>query len=337
VATTPNNEHKSFQKIVEAHRGELLAHCYRFTGSLHDAEDLVQETFLKAWRGIENFEGRSSLRSWLYRIATNACLNAVARKKSARRVFPEDVAASTTRMPKGGPESEVPWIEPWPDLENVADASEGPAARYELRETVRLAFIAATQRLPARQRAVLLLRDVLDWSAQETADALQMTVASVNSALQRARGTLEKDLSPDEISDAAAGDGPLRSVANEYADAWERADLKGLLALLAEDASMAMPPRSEWYAGRAAIRSFLYWAFDWAWKQGKRGVFRVIPIRANGQVAFGMYIRRRGEPKFQALALQVLTIRKGRVGRVTFFTDSKFFATFGLAAELDPA
>jgi len=334
--TVPAGDHKSFDRIVESHRGELLAHCYRFTGSLHDAEDLVQETFLRAWRGIKRFEGRSSLRSWLYRIATNACLNAADRKASARRVLPEDVSAPTTRMP-GGPDSEIHWIEPWPEMENVADESDGPAARYELRETIRLAFITATQRLPARQRAVLLLRDVLSWSANETAGALKMTVASVNSALQRARGTLGRDLSPDEISDAAAGEGPHRSVADEYADAWERADLKGLVALLAKDASMAMPPRSEWYSGRAAIRAFLNWAFDWAWKRGKRGVFRLVKTRVNNQVAFGIYIRRRGKPKFQALALQVLTLRNGRIGRVTFFTDSQFFASFGLAAELDTA
>jgi RNA polymerase sigma-70 factor (ECF subfamily) len=236
----------------------------------------------------------------------------------------------------GGPKAEISWIEPWPDLENVADASDGPAARYELRETVRLAFIAATQRLPGRQRAVMLLRDVLGWSADETAEALKMTLASVNSALQRARGTLGKYLSPDEVSDAAAGEGTQRSVADDYADAWERADLNGLVALLAKDATVAMPPRSEWYSGRAAIRSFLYWAFDFAWKSKKRGVFRLIPIHANGQIGFGIYIRRPKETKFEALALQVLTLRDGKVGRVTFFTDPTFFANFGLAPVLAP-
>ncbi len=330
------SDHKSFQKVVEAHRGELLAHCYRFTGSIHDAEDIVQETFLKAWRGIERFEGRSSLRSWLYRIATNVCLNAVARKASAKRVFPEDVYVSTTQMPNGKPDNDTPWIEPWPDLENVADASDGPSARYELRETVRLAFVAATQRLPTRQRAVLLLRDVLGWSANETADALKMTIASVNSALQRARGTLGKDLSPDEISDAAAGKGLEHSVADDYANAWERADLNGLVALLAKDASMVMPPFSQWYSGRATIRSFFSWAFDWAWKSGKRGTFRVIPIRANGQVAFGTYVLRQGDAKLHAHMLQVLTFRNGRIGRITLFVGPQFFANFGLAAELDP-
>jgi RNA polymerase sigma-70 factor (ECF subfamily) len=338
VESVPKNDPKRFQEIVEAHRGELLAHCYRFTGSRHDAEDLVQETFLRAWRGLDRFEGRSSLRSWLYRIATNACLNAAARRKSAKRVFPEDVAASTTRMPEGQPDLEIPWIEPMPDslLENVADASPGPAARYELRETIRLAFVAATQRLPARQRAVLLLRDVLGWSARETSDALKMSAASVNSALQRARGTIGRGLSLDDISDAAAGEGSHRSVADEYANAWERSDLSGFIALLTKDASLVMPPRSEWYSGRAAIRSFFGWAFDWAWKAGKRGAFRMIKTHANGQIAFGTYVRHVGEPKFHAHALQVLTLRNGRIGRITVFVGPRFFKNFGLPAELNP-
>jgi RNA polymerase sigma-70 factor (ECF subfamily) len=162
-----------------------------------------------------------------------------------------------------------------------------------------------------------------------------MSVASANSALQRARGTLEKDLSPDEISDTAAGAGQ-KSIAEEYADAWERADLNGLVALLAKDAAMEMPPNPEWYSGRAAIRVFFGWGFDWAWKQRKRGVFRMSAIRANGQVAFGTYFRRRGEPKFHAHMLQVLTFRDGRIGRLTLFVGSQFFPNFGLPVELDP-
>lgn len=326
---------KEFQAIVDSHRRELLAHCYRFTGSLHDAEDLVQETFIKAWRGLKQFEGRSSLRSWLYRIATNVCLNAAAHKSSAKRVMPQDVSPPTTQMPSS-PKGEVPWIEPWVELENVADTSEGPAAHYELREAIRLAFITATQRLPARQRAVLLLRDVLGWSAIETASALKMTVASANSALQRARGTLEKNLSPEEIGDAAAGEGEDRSVAEGYADAWERGDLDGLVALLAKDATMVMPPWNEWYSGRPAIRRFLNGAFGWAWERKKRGAIRLIKIRANNQVAYALYLRRRGEPKFKASSLQVLTFRGNRVVRVTFFAETKWFGKFGLAEELDP-
>jgi len=200
-----------------------------------------------------------------------------------------------------------------------------------------LAFIAATQTLPARQRAVLLLRDVLGWSANETAEALKMTLASVNSALQRARATLRKGLSQDEISDAAAGEGSSQSVADEYASAWERADLDGLIALLAKDASLTMPPWKQWYAGRTSIRAFFEWAFDRTWELRDRGKFRMIVTRSNGQIAFGTYVRHRGESKLRAHALQVLTFRKGQIGRITLFEGPRFFSKFGLAAELASA
>jgi RNA polymerase sigma-70 factor (ECF subfamily) len=242
-------------------------------------------------------------------------------------------------MPEGEPDSEIPWIEPLPDsmLESVADSSVAPNARYELRETIRLAFIAATQRLPARQRAVLLLRDVLGWSANEAAEALKMTSASVNSALQRARATLGKGLSPDEISDAAGGEGSPHLVADKYANAWERADLDGLIALLAKDASLTMPPWRQWYAGRGPIRAFLEWAFDQTWESRDRGKFRMVVTRSNGQIAFGTYVRHRGERKLRAHALQVLTFRKGQIGRITLFEGPRFFPKFSLAAELAPA
>jgi RNA polymerase sigma-70 factor, ECF subfamily len=249
VSSSQGPAHESFRAIVESHRPEIVLHCYRFAGSLHDAEDLAQETFLRAWQGIERFEGRTSVKNWLYRIATNVCLNAISKGSKAKRVLPEDIVAPARRMPRGAPAVDVPWIEPYPDsaLEEVADSSPGPAARYEMREAVRLAFIAATQRLPARQRAVFLLRDVLGWSAGETAQALKMTVASANSALQRARLTLEKRVSKEEIMDQAAGDIRRREAAERYAAAWENADLDGLTALLTKDATMNMPPYLEWY------------------------------------------------------------------------------------------
>jgi RNA polymerase sigma-70 factor (ECF subfamily) len=241
-------------------------------------------------------------------------------------------------MPEGAPSTETPWIEPLPDslLENVSDTSPGPAARYELRETIRLAFIAATQRLPARQRAVLLLRDVVGWSASETAKALNMSLASVTSALQRARDTLSRNISPEEIkrssetSDHAIGD--------EYAKAWERADLNGFISLLAKDASLVMPPRNEWYSGRAAIRAFFGWAFDWIWNAGKRDAFRMIATRANDQMALATYVRHRGKTrKFHAHAIQVLTLRRGKITRLTVFVGSQYFKHFGLAAEFAAA
>lgn len=332
---------KNFKTLVATRRRELLSHCYRFTGSLHDAEDLVQETFLRAWRAIDRFEGRTSERNWLYRIATNVCINASERKANARRLFPDNIAGPTTRMPEGQSAADTPWIEPLPDsmIDEISDTTPGPAARYELRETIRLAFVAASQRLPARQRAVLLLRDVLGWSALETADTLNMSVASVTSALQRARGTMSKGLPPEDIKTNAVEESE-KVIAQEYADAWERADLNGFVSLLAKDASMIMPPWSEWYSGRAAIRSFFSQTFGWAWRTGKHRPFRMIATRANGQLTFATYLRRRGSGKsgkFQAHALQVLTFRNRKIHRLTLFVGARYFKHFGLRSELNRA
>jgi RNA polymerase sigma-70 factor (ECF subfamily) len=236
-------------------------------------------------------------------------------------------------MPTGQPSPEIPWIEPFPEavLEGVADAAPGPAARYEMREAVRLAFIAATQRLPARQRAVLLLRDVLGWSADETAAALKITVAAANSALQRARATLEKGLSREEVSDAVEGDGAQDSLATEYASAWERTDLDGLVGLLARNASMAMPPWTLWYSGRTNIRSL----FDFAWRVfTKGGTFKMVATRANSQLAFGTYLKMPGEEKFHAHVFQILTLQSGRISRLTLFIGGKYFAGSNLPLEL---
>lgn len=332
-AALPSNNPEGFPRAVESHRQELLLHCYRLIGSMHDAEDMVQETFLRAWRGLSRFQGRSSVRSWLYRIATNVCLDALSRRSAARRVFPDDLGRPTRRMPKGPPSTEVPWIEPFPDaaLGEVADASPGPSIRYEQREAVRLAFISATQRLPARQRAVLLLRDVLGWSAGETAGTLKMTVASANSALQRARNALKTGLSRDEISDAAGTDDAKRSIADRYASAWENSDLRELVSLLAKDATLVMPPWRLWYRGRASLRSL----FAWAWRVlSGGGTYKMVATRANSQIAFGTYLKRPGEDKYQAHVLQVLTLRNARIGRVTLFVGPDHFAKFGLAPTL---
>jgi len=238
-------------------------------------------------------------------------------------------------MPRGSPADDVPWIEPYPDseLEGSADSSADPRSRYEMREAVRLAFIAVTQRLPARQRAVLLLRDVLGWSADETAQALEMTVASTNSALQRGRRTLGKTLSREEIASQPPGGTRLQDVAERYATAWENGDLEGLTALLAKDAAMNMPPWKEWYKGRARIRAFFAYAFDWAWSSPV-GSFRMVPTRANAEAAFGTYVRRPGESRYHPHALQVLTVNEGRIVRLTLFVGSRFFSAFGLPSEL---
>jgi RNA polymerase sigma-70 factor (ECF subfamily) len=303
---------------------------------LQDAEDLTQDTFLRAWQGITRFEGRTTVRNWLYRIATNVCLTAISKRSIPRRVLPESVAAPTRRMPRGSPADDVPWIEPYPDseLEGLPDSSADPRSRYETREAVRLAFIAVTQRLPARQRAVLLLRDVLGWSADETAHALEMTLASANSALQRARRTLGKTLSREEIASQALGGTSPRDVAERYATAWENGDLEGLTVVLAKDAAMNMPPWKEWYKGRARIRAFFAYAFDWAWSSPV-GSFRMVSTRANAEAAFGTYVRRPGESKYYPHALQVLTINQGQVSRLTLFVGQRFFPAFGLPAELD--
>ena len=198
----------AFEQLTEPYRRELQLHCYRMLGSLQDAEDLVQETLLRAWRGIDRFEGRASVRGWLYRIATNACLSALASRRSARRVLPEALGPPAEGLPTGKPATEIAWLEPYPDalLESIADAAPGPDARYEQHEAVQLAFVAAIQHLPARQRAVLLLRDVLGWSAADAAALLEASVASVNSGLQRARATLERRLPNDRSGARPAAD-----------------------------------------------------------------------------------------------------------------------------------
>src|SRR5436309_14527356 len=249
----------AFQRLVEPHRGELHAHCYRMLGSVHDAEDALQDTLLRAWRGLARFEGRSSLRSWLYTIATNTCLNLIARRP--KRVLPIDYgpAADPHRGP-GEPLVESVWLEPYPDEQlGLADGFAAPDARYEQREAVELAFIAALQHLPPRQRAVLILREVLGFSAREVAETLEMTTASVNSALQRARAAVDERL-PEHSQQAtlrSLGDDRVRELVEGYVDAWERADVDAAVAMLAEDASFAMPPLQTWFRGREALRIFL--------------------------------------------------------------------------------
>ena len=327
----------AFGRLVESHRGELHAHCYRMLGSVHDAEDALQEALLRAWRGLPRFEGRSSTRSWLYRIATNASLDLISRR--SRRVLPADHGPPTDAHDgPGEPLVESVWVEPYPDEQMaLEDGFAGPAARYERRESVELAFVAALQLLPARQRAVLILREVLGFSAREVAETLDTTVASVNSALQRARRTVDERL-PEQSQQTtlrALGDDALRDIVERYADAWERGDVEGIVAMLAEEATLAMPPMPTWYRGPDVVVFLSEWAFSGrAYNaEGNRRV-RVVPTRASGQPAIATYSWDPATGSHRPTVLQVLTFRGDRIEEIMGFVTPEAFAGFGLPAEL---
>jgi RNA polymerase sigma-70 factor, ECF subfamily len=310
--TTPQVQEQSFERAVEPHRAGLRAHCYRMLGSAADADDALQETLLRAWRGLPGFEGRSSLRGWLYRIATNVCLRLLERRP--KRVVPVDYGPpADPHDALDGAVAEPIWIEPYPDE---------PEARYEQRESVELAFVAALQHLPPRQRAVLLLRDVLGFAPAEIATALDATPAAIYSALQRAHVAVEERL-PERSQQAtlrSLGDDRLRELVERYVAAWERSDVDAIVALLAEDASFSMPPRPSWYRGRAAIRDFIV-----AHPFARPRRFRLVPIRANGQLAVGSYV------DGHAHGIELLTLdADARIGAVTAFHLPQLFARFGL-------
>jgi RNA polymerase sigma-70 factor (ECF subfamily) len=306
----------AFRRLVEPLQGELHAHCYRMLGSVHDAEDAIQEALLRAWRGLPRFEGRSSLRSWLYKIATNTCLDVVARRP--KRVLPIDYApAADPHQGPGEPIVESVWVEPYADERlGLQDGYAAPEARYEQREGVELAFIAALQHLPPNQRTVLILREVLGYSAKEVADTLDTTVASVNSALQRARASVEERL-PEQSQQAtlrALGDDGLREVVDRYVDAWDRGDVDGVVAMLTEDATFSMPPLQTWFGGREAIRIFLAgWPLSGLWR------WRHLFVRANGQPALAFYAWDPERETYLPFALNVLTLRGDRISDVTAF------------------
>jgi RNA polymerase sigma-70 factor (ECF subfamily) len=306
----------AFGRLVEPLRGRLHAHCYRMLGSVHDAEDALQEAMLRAWRGLSRFEGRSSVSSWLYKIATNTCLDAIG--KRPKRVLPIDYApASDPHDGPGEPVVESVWIEPYPDETlAVEDAIAGPEARYEQRESVELAFIVALQHLPANQRAVLILFEVLGFSAQEVSETLDTTTASVNSALQRARKSVDERL-PEQSQQAtlqALGDDALREIVDDYVDAWERNDVDAVIALLSEDAAFAMPPLASWFSGLDSIKDFLTGyplSGDWRW--------RVVKTSANGQPALAYYTWNDEADAYVPFALNVLTLRGAKIQEVDAF------------------
>ena len=331
LASAKGGDRRAFQQLTEPHRRELLVHCYRMLGSFHDAEDLVQETLLRAWRGLKSFDGRASTRYWLYRIATNACLNALATRASASRVLPETESPATEQMPDREPASDIAWLEPYPDsaLEQIADDAPGPDAKYEMREAVQLAFIAAIQLLPPRQRATLLLTDVLGWSAAESARLLDSSVAAVNSALQRARTTLEERLAgrPPQVGVAASEE--QRVLFERYVRAWESTDVDGFTALLQEDAVMSMPPWRQWYRGRAAIASF----FARTGRPGGHAPFRLVPTAANRQPAFAFYSRWQS-PEWRFHSIQLLTLQGDTIATMTSFVMPPLASVFDLPAVL---
>ncbi|MET9022669.1 sigma-70 family RNA polymerase sigma factor [Actinopolymorpha sp. NPDC004070] len=323
-----------FAALSERHRGELQVHCYRMLGSLEDAEDLVQETFLRAWRSRETFgaDGRFSFRAWLYRIATNVCLDAL--RSRSRRVLPPDVAPPADPTVPPAPPTDLPWLQPYPDplLDQVtAPAEEEPGAVVVARETIELTFIAAIQHLPPRQRATLILRDVLGWPAKETASLLDTTVASANSALQRARTTLRQHLG--ERTNWRTTSSPTaeeRELLRRYVEAHESSDANALAALLREDARLTMPPHPTWYAGRAAIMAASTQAFTPAF-----GRLRSVPVRANRQLGAAHYLLAPGETVYRPLAVDVLRIEDGQVAEITSFDGSAYFVMFGLPLTLD--
>jgi RNA polymerase sigma-70 factor, ECF subfamily len=316
---------RAFGELTDPYRGELQLHCYRILGSVQDAEDVLQETLLAAWRGLSQYSGRASLRTWLYRIATNRCLNAL--RASSRR--PQASLQPPFTLPEPTRRSEPTWLEPYPDalLERLPDLGAGPEARYEARESIALAFVAALQDLPPRQRAALLLRDVLCFSAAEAAGMLDSSEASVNSALQRARAILSARL-PARDRDRA----PLprsareRELAERFASAYSDGDIDGIVALLTDDAWLTMPPVPLEYQGHEAIAGFLRDSFRW---RGSRRHW-LIPVRANGQPAFGRYLEDAHAPVFHAHGLIVLTLEGDRISAITGFVDSSITARFGL-------
>jgi RNA polymerase sigma-70 factor (ECF subfamily) len=324
---------KAFARLVEPHRTALHAHCYRMLASVPDAEDALQEALLSAWRGLSGFEGRSSVRSWLYAIATNACLRAIERRPS--RVLPIDYSpASDPHHGLAEPLVESVWVEPYPDeLLGLADGLAGPEAQYEQRESVELAFIAALQHLPAQQRAVLILRDVLGFSAREVADSLETTPTGVDSALQRARKSVDDRL-PERSQQAvlrSLDDQGLREIVEGFVDAWERSDVDAVVAMLSSDAAITMPPLPTWYRGREAAAAFLA---DRPLRKDRR--WRFVPVRANGQLAFGEYSWDAEREVFTAHGISVLTLKGKEIAEITAFLDAELMPRFGLPDVIEP-
>jgi RNA polymerase sigma-70 factor, ECF subfamily len=323
VVAAQGGDESAFAALVEPHRRELQVHCYRMLGSLEDSEDVVQETFLRAWRNRESFQGRSSFRAWLYRIATNACLDALGRRPPV------------TPHPQAPAPAEVPWLQPYPDelLDGVASSDAEPASEVVAKETIELTFIAAIQLLPPKQRAVLISRDVLGWSAAESAELLQLSVAAVNSALQRARATLKQHLPRHRLEWGRDSD-PSKSerrLLERYMEATDRGDVAAIINVLRQDALCSMPPNPQWWMGAEEIVA--------SWVEGgfgdpARGELKCVPTRANRQPAVAVYHRRPGESEFRPLMLDVLRVEEDGVAEIVAFPLEPLLEALGLPQTL---
>jgi RNA polymerase sigma-70 factor (ECF subfamily) len=318
IEAARGGDQEAYRRLVEDRQGELHAHCYRMLGSVHDADDALQDALLRAWRGLPRFDGRSSLRTWLYRIATNTSLDVIARRPS--RVLPIDRGPATDpHEPLAEPVTESVWIEAYPDAA-LGEGPVTPESRYEQRESVELAFVAALQHLPANQRAALVLREVLGFSAQEAAETLETSVPALNSALQRARRAIE-ERRPEQSQQTALralGDQGARRLVAAYSDAMERGDVDAVIGMLTEDATWSMPPLPCWFAGHDGVAGFLSrYAFSVAWRH--------LPARASGQVAVGCYARDPVSGRYVASVLDVLSVAGGRISAVTAFATADVF------------
>jgi RNA polymerase sigma-70 factor (TIGR02960 family) len=322
LARARAGDEDAFRELTDPYQRELQVHIYRIVGSAQDAEDLLQETLLGAWRGLEQFEGRASIRAWLYRIATNRSLDAL----RARRRRPED--QRMTQMPEPTRWSEPVWLEPYPDilLEGIPDEAPGPEARYETKEAIALAFIVGLQHLPPQQRAVLVLRDVLGYRAGEVAEMLETSEASVNSRLRRARAAFESRVPATGRERAPLPNSKLeRDIVGRFAETVENGDIDGMVTLLTDDAWLTMPPLPHEYQGRNAISAFLRGAEE------RRGApLGLVPTRANTQPAFGSYLSVPETDVARAFSLFVLTLEGDQISAITWFADSSVFPQFGL-------
>lgn len=330
-----NGDKDQFGELTEPYRRELQIHCYRILGSLQEAEDLVQETFLRAWRRLDTYQGRASFRAWLYKIATNACLDVLDQRQSRRRLPVDIYPASDPGAAIAPPPAEMVWLEPFPDEWLVDQTSANPEARYSLYESVSLAFLTALQALPPRQRAVLILIDILDWSAREVAELLETSLSAVNSALHRARVTLAKHYHSPEQESAIhlEPDERTQKLLDQYVEAWQTADIAGLVALLKKDAILTMPPSPSWYRGKNAIRLFAartVLADQGMFGEKAKGRWRLLPLHANAQTAFAVY-QRAGNGKYQFSGIHVLTIQSYQLSQITCFMDPSLSLYFGMS------